>query len=73
MLSTDADVEALSPKEFDPKGKYKQVISAVEQAGDGQVNIFKVDFGGTRLEYYVVTVDEKGGNLVGLKARAVES
>lgn len=73
LLSADADVSALTPKEFDPKGKYQKVTSAVGQAGSGEISIFKVDFGGTRLEYYIVTVDKKGSQVVGLKARAVES
>ena len=66
-------MSSLSPKEFDPRGKYDQVFEAVGQAGDGKIHVFKVDFGGTRLEYYVVTIDKKGGQVMGLKAKAVES
>jgi len=49
------------------------VIEAVNKAGKSGVKIFKVDFGGTRLEYYVVTVDKQEGHVVGMKARSIES
>ncbi|KAF1835756.1 hypothetical protein BDW02DRAFT_567660 [Decorospora gaudefroyi] len=55
------------------ESQYKKVIDAVKQAGNGSVKIFRVDLEGTRAEYYAVTVDEKEGRLVGLKALAVES
>jgi hypothetical protein len=53
--------------------QYKKVIDAVKQAGNGTVKIFRVELEGTRAEYYAITVDEKGGRIVGLKALAVES
>lgn len=61
-------------KHFDPKGKYKDVIDAVSKCSDGThvVKVFRVEHGGTRLEYYLVTID-KEGNVVGVKAKAVES
>ncbi|CAA9960244.1 hypothetical protein PTMSG1_03650 [Pyrenophora teres f. maculata] len=55
------------------ESQYKKVVDAVKQAGDGTVKVFRVELEGTRAEYYVVTVDEKEGRLVGLKALAVES
>ncbi|EDU49080.1 hypothetical protein PtrSN002B_004004 [Pyrenophora tritici-repentis] len=55
------------------ESQYKKVVDAVKQAGDGTVKVFRVELQGTRAEYYVVTVDEKQGRLVGLKALAVES
>jgi len=60
-------------KEFDPKGQYKSVLDAVKKAGSKDVGIFRVEHGSTRAEYYVVSVDNKEGRLVGLKALAVES
>jgi len=55
------------------ESQYKKVVDAVKQAGDGKVQVFRVELQGARAEYYVVTVDEKEGRLVGLKALAVES
>jgi hypothetical protein len=55
------------------ESQYKKVVDAVKQAGNGTVKIFRVELEGTRAEYYVVTVDEKEGRIVGLKALAVES
>lgn len=73
LLGHDADVSSVGEKEFDPRGQYKKVVDAVKSAGNGKVSIFRVEHGGTRAEYYVVSVDGKDGRLVGLKALAVES
>ena len=59
--------------EFDPRKHYQDVVSAIENAGDGTVRIFRVELGTTRVEYWVVSVDRKGKRVVGLKALAVES
>lgn len=53
--------------------QYKKVIDVVKQAGNGSVKVFRVELSGTRAEYYVVTVDDKAGKLVGLKALGIES
>lgn len=45
----------------------------MKKAGNGKVEIFRVDVSGTRKEYYVVSVDKEEGRVVGLKALAVES
>lgn len=37
------------------------------------MGIFRVEHGSTRAEYYVISLDKKGGRIVGLKAMAVES
>jgi hypothetical protein len=66
-------VSSISEKEFDPQGQYKKVVDAVKKAGDGTVKVFKVEHGATRVEYYVVSIDEKEGRVVGLKALSVES
>jgi hypothetical protein len=73
LIGHDADVASVSEKDFDPRGQYKNVIDAVKKAGSGKVSVFKVEHGGTRSEYYVVSVDGKEGKVVGLKALAVES
>ncbi len=63
----------MTAKEFDPQGRYKEVLQAVERSGDGTARIFKVELGKARSVYYVVGFDEKGGRIVGLKAKSVES
>ena len=63
----------MSTKEFDPRGQYKNVRQAVEQAGDGKSRIYRVSHGKTRVEYYVVGLDKEKRRVVGLKAKAVES
>jgi hypothetical protein len=73
LLGHNAEVEEVKMKEFDPKGQYKSVVGAVKKAGSGEVKVFRVEHGGTRAEYYVVSVDGKGGKVVGLKALSVES
>ncbi|KAF2470577.1 uncharacterized protein BDR25DRAFT_325409 [Lindgomyces ingoldianus] len=73
LIGHDADVASVGVKEFDPKDQYKNVMEAVKAAGSGDVSVFRVEHGGTRAEYYVVSVDEPEGRLVGLKALAVES
>ena len=79
LLGHDREVSSLSLKEFDPKGQYRDVLKAVEDAvgggGSGKgVKVFRVEHGGTRAEFYVVGVDDEGeGRVVGLKALAVES
>lgn len=66
-------MSTLSIQEFDPSGEYKDVLQAVEKAGNGKARIYRLDQGRTRAEYYVVGFDEKGKRVVGLKAKAVES
>ncbi|KAF2741085.1 hypothetical protein EJ04DRAFT_507506 [Polyplosphaeria fusca] len=73
LLGHGNNVSEVSEKEFDGQGQYKKVVEAVKKAGNGKVGIFRVEHGGTRSEFFVVSVDEKGGKLVGLKALAVES
>lgn len=63
----------MTAKEFDPQGEYEEVMEAVKQSGDGKTRIYRVEHDKTRLEYYVVSFDKKGGRVVGLKTKAVES
>lgn len=67
------DALSISQKQFDPQGQYKKVIDAVKKAGSGQLGFFQVELDGTRVEYFVVSVDQKEKRLVGMKAVAVES
>ncbi|KAL9134528.1 MAG: hypothetical protein Q9175_004294 [Cornicularia normoerica] len=73
LLRPERHVSTLTTKEFDPQGEYKKVMEAVEQSGDGKTRVYRVEFGRTRVEYYVVGFDKEGGRVVGLKAKAVES
>lgn len=73
LIGHSSDVSTLGAQEFDAQGQYKDVLQAVEKAGDGKARIFRVDHGRTRAEYYVVGLDTKGKKVVGLKAKAVES
>ncbi|KAG7008340.1 AP-3 complex subunit sigma [Physcia stellaris] len=73
LLAHKSEVSTLTTQDFDPKGHYKEVLEAVEKAGDGRARVFRVHHGSTRAEYYVVGLDKKGKKVVGLKARAVES
>ena len=63
----------MQAKTFDPQGQYKDVLEVVEQVGDGKVRIFQVQHGQSRVEYYIVGLDGKGGKVVGLKAIAIET
>jgi len=73
LIGHSSNVSTLSAQEFDPKGQYKNVLQAVEKAGDGTARIFRVDHGRTRAEYFVISLDTKGKKVIGLKAKAVES
>lgn len=66
-------MEEVKTQEFDPRGEYKHVVKSVEQEGNGNVQIFRVQLSGARCEYWVVTLDDRGGRVVGLKAGSVES
>ncbi|KAL2046800.1 hypothetical protein N7G274_000818 [Stereocaulon virgatum] len=73
LIGHKGEVSTVNTKEFDPKGDYKEVLQAVEKAGDGKTRIYRLETGKSRAEYYVVGLDGKGGRVVGLKAKAVES
>ena len=68
-----SEVSTLSQKEFDPEGRYKEVVEAVEKAGDGKARVFRVEMGRARAEYWVVGFDKGKGRVVGLRAKSVES
>lgn len=73
----NAAIAILDPVEWDSKGDYKEVVDATRKAcKGGDVRVYKVALGGTRVEYWVVGVDatEKAKErMVGVKALAVES
>ncbi|KAL8935531.1 MAG: hypothetical protein Q9211_004651 [Gyalolechia sp. 1 TL-2023] len=73
LVGHDSEVSTMSTKEFDPRGLYKDVLQTVEKAGDGQSRIFRIGYGKTRVEYYVIGLDREKGRVVGLKAKAIES
>lgn len=73
LIGHDSEVSTMSTKEFDPREEYKDVLQAVEKAGDGKSRIFRVAHGRTRVEYYVVGLDQDKGRVVGMKAKAIES
>ncbi len=65
--------EEISEKEFDPRGQYKEVVEAVQKAGDGKVGFYKVELDATRTQYLIVGVDAGQKLLLGFKVLAVES
>jgi hypothetical protein len=79
-LAANVDISILTPSSFDPRNQYATVFQAVRAAaatdsskGEAETKIYKVHMGGTRLEYWVLALDARGGRIVGLKAKAVES
>ncbi|KIV97096.1 hypothetical protein PV10_00888 [Exophiala mesophila] len=67
----DSVVEELTVKDFDPRGQYKEIVDRVKKAGSGDVKVFRVEVGATRVEYYIVTIGDR--SLVGVVTKAVES
>ena len=72
-IGASGSVSEISTKEFDPRGDYKQILKKVDHVTTGGVKIFRVEGGGTRVEYFVVGISKEGTALVGLKAKAIES
>ena len=73
LVGHGSDVSTLNTEEFDPQGQYKDVLRAVEEAGDGKARVFRLDHGRTRAEYYLISLDMRSQRIVGFKAKAVES
>lgn len=74
--AASGEIEELSVKEFDSRGKYKPVVDAVSQAGEGgkgNVKVYRVEISKTRADYYILTIDDDGRKLVGVVTKAVES
>jgi hypothetical protein len=66
-------VEKIQEKDFDPRGQYKNVVDAVKSAGNSKVEFYKAELDSTRTQYIIISIDEKHGRIVGLKALSVES
>lgn len=69
------EVESVTTKEWDVKGEYDAVLDTVKKAAGGasDVKIYRLEQTKTRLEYYVVALDQEHSRIVGLKTKAVES
>jgi hypothetical protein len=69
-----ADVTVHDVVEWDSAGQYKHVVDATRKAcKGGDVRVYRVQIGGTRVEYFVVGIEREAARLVGVKALAVES
>jgi len=68
----DAGISILDIQDWDPRGDYQKLVDQVRDTVKGSdVRVYRVELGGTRVEYWVVgVVDER---LVGAKALAIES
>ncbi|KAL8824239.1 MAG: hypothetical protein Q9191_005194 [Dirinaria sp. TL-2023a] len=73
LIGHGSEVTTVEVEEFDPKGQYRNVLQAVEEAGDGKARVYRIGHGRTRAEYFVVGFDRTGQKIVGMKAKAVES
>lgn len=74
LIGHSGEVETVEKKDFDLRSQYKEVLEKAKEVGDGgEVRVYRVVHGSTRAEYYVVSLDKKGGRVVGVKAMAVES
>ncbi|CAK7272049.1 hypothetical protein SEPCBS119000_004918 [Sporothrix epigloea] len=66
------NITILDPVDWDKQGSYKDLIDELrEEAKGNDVRVYRVQIDSTRIEYWLVsTID---GNLLGYKAKAVES
>jgi hypothetical protein len=68
------EVSEVKLADWNSRGKYDEVVKAVEGAGDGgNVKVYRLEVSSTRAVYFVVTLGEKGAKIVGVKAESVES
>ena len=69
------EIEILDISQWDERGEYKSIVDAIRDAtGGGDVRVYRVPRDATRVEYWVVGVEEgEEGRLVGAKALGVES
>lgn len=68
----NASIEIMDVSQWDTQGQYKEVVDAVREACQGSdVRVYRVEHGGTRMEYWVVGISD--GRLTGVKALSVES
>ena len=62
--------------EWDPKGEYKDVVQMVEGVIEGEVKVFTLQVGRSRVEYWIVGIGKGGdgeGRIVGVRTVGVES
>ena len=59
-------------KDWDTKGKYEAVVTAVKSVGEN-ARVFRTQQQRTRVGYWVLTVDMAEGRVAGLMVEAVES
>ncbi|KAG9231413.1 hypothetical protein BJ875DRAFT_506685 [Amylocarpus encephaloides] len=70
----DAGVQIMDIGEWDPQGEHKEVVDVVRVAGKGgDVRVYRVGGEGSRVEYWIVTMDQEGKRVLGGKVLAVES
>ncbi|WEW57057.1 hypothetical protein PRK78_002516 [Emydomyces testavorans] len=78
----DLEISTLSQSSFDPRNQYETVFHAIRTAvsgseakgtSDAEVKVYRIQHGNTRVEYWVIGLDQNKKRLVGMKARAVES
>ncbi|PSS20497.1 hypothetical protein M430DRAFT_50159 [Amorphotheca resinae ATCC 22711] len=68
----EAVVEIMDIGKWDPQGQYKELVDATRKATKGSdVMVYRIERGGSRVEYWLVGVE--GGKLLGVKALAIES
>ena len=76
LVHHQADVVVMSVEEFDPRDAYADVIGIVREvagAAGGHIGVYQLEHGSTRIEYYIVTCDQRHARLIGVKAKAVET
>jgi hypothetical protein len=70
----NADVCIMDPVDWDSQGQYTKLVEAVREATKGNdVRVYRVVRDKTRTEYWVLSTEEEGGRIVGVKALGVES
>ncbi|CAK7217101.1 hypothetical protein SBRCBS47491_003048 [Sporothrix bragantina] len=66
------NITILDPVDWDKQGEYKPLIDELrEQSKGNDVRVYRVQVDSTRVEYWVVSTHD--GNLLGFKAKAIES
>ncbi|QYT01431.1 hypothetical protein H0G86_008469 [Trichoderma simmonsii] len=70
----NAQIDIMDPVDWDSQGEYGNVIDAVREATKGNdVRVYRVARDLTRAEYFVISRDDEGGRIVGVKALGIES
>ncbi|OTA04421.1 hypothetical protein A9Z42_0050000 [Trichoderma parareesei] len=70
----NAQIDIMDPVDWDSEGQYANLIDAVREATKGNdVRVYRVARDLTRAEYFVISRDDEGGRIVGVKALGVES